>query len=76
MKELLEKLAKGETTTEEVLKAIDDAEKDKVPRSRLNDKIEEVKELTGQLKERDDQLVELGKASFNFASNACCLSFP
>ncbi|PSL42133.1 minor structural protein GP20 [Planomicrobium soli] len=61
MKELLEKLAKGEVTTEEVLKAIDDAEKDKVPRSRLNDKIEEVKELTSQLKERDDQLVELGK---------------
>ncbi|MFC4712238.1 phage scaffolding protein [Planococcus dechangensis] len=61
MKELLEKLAKGEVTTEEVLKAIDDAEKDKVPRSRLNDKIDEVKELQGQLKERDDQLVDLGK---------------
>ena len=61
MKELLEKLAKGEATTEEVLKAIDDAEKDKVPRSRLNDKIDEVKELQGQLKDRDDQLVELGK---------------
>lgn len=61
MKELLEKLAKGEVTAEEVLKAIDDAEKDKVPRSRLNDKIDEVKELQGQLKDRDDQLVELGK---------------
>lgn len=61
MKELLEKLAKGEVTTEEVLKAIDDADKDKVPRSRLNDKIDEVKELQGQLKERDDQLVDLGK---------------
>lgn len=61
MKELLEKLAKGEVTTEEVLKEIEDAEKDKVPRTRLNDKIDEVKELQGQLKERDNQLVELGK---------------
>lgn len=61
MKELLEKLAKGEVTIEEVLKEIEDAEKDKVPRTRLNDKIDEVKELQGQLKERDNQLVELGK---------------
>ncbi|MDF2790814.1 MAG: hypothetical protein K0S80_3915 [Neobacillus sp.] len=61
MKELLEKLSKGETTIEDVLKAIDEADKEKVPRSRLNDKIEEVKELTNQLKERDTQLEELGK---------------
>jgi DNA repair exonuclease SbcCD ATPase subunit len=61
LKELLEKLAKGEITTDEVLKAIDEAEKEKVPRSRLNDKIEEVKELQGQLKDRDKQLSELSK---------------
>jgi DNA repair exonuclease SbcCD ATPase subunit len=61
MKELLEKLAKGESTVEDVLKAIDDSEKEKVPRFRLNDKIEEVKELQQQLKERDTQLEELGK---------------
>lgn len=61
MKELLEKLAKGEITTEEVLKAIDEADKEKVPRSRLNDKIDEVKELQGQLKDRDKQLSELSK---------------
>ena len=61
MKELLEKYAKGETTIDDVLKAIDDADKDKVPRSRLNDKIEDLKELGIQLKDRDDQLVDLGK---------------
>lgn len=60
MKELLEKLSKGETTVEDVLKAIDDADKEKVPRSRLNDKIEEIKELNDQLKERDNQLKDLG----------------
>lgn len=61
MKELLDKLSKGETTVDDVLKAIDEADKDKVPRSRLNDKIDEVKELNGQIKERDTQLDELGK---------------
>lgn len=61
MKELLEQLAKGEKTVEDVLKAIDEADQEKVPRSRLNDKISEVKELEGQLKERDKQLTDLGK---------------
>jgi myosin heavy subunit len=61
MKELLEKLTKGETTVDDVLKAIDEADKDKIPRSRLNDKIEEAKELSKQLKDRDTQLEELGK---------------
>jgi len=61
MKELLEKLSKGESTVDDVLKAIDEADKDKVPRSRLNDKIDEVKELNSQIKERDTQLDELGK---------------
>lgn len=61
MKELLEKLAKGESTVDDVLKAIDETDKEKVPRSRLNDKIEEVKELQQQLKERDSQLEDLGK---------------
>jgi len=59
VKELLEKLTKGETTVDDVLKAIDEADKEKVPRSRLNDKIDEVKELTQQLKDRDDQLKDL-----------------
>jgi DNA repair exonuclease SbcCD ATPase subunit len=61
MKELLEKLASGETTVDDVLKAIDEANQEKVPRSRLNDKIDEVKELEGQLKDRDKQLKDLSK---------------
>jgi DNA repair exonuclease SbcCD ATPase subunit len=61
MKELLELLAKGEKTVEDVLKAIDEADKEKVPRSRLNDKIEEIKELNQQLKDRDSQLEDLSK---------------
>lgn len=61
MKELLEQLSKGETTVDEVLKAIDEADKEKVPRSRLNDKIDEIKELQQQMKDRDAQLEELGK---------------
>lgn len=59
MKELLEALSKGEKTVEDVLKAIDEADKEKVPRSRLNDKIAEVKDLKEQLKERDAQLDDL-----------------
>lgn len=61
MKELLEKLSKGETTVDDVLKAIDEADKEKVPRTRLNDKIAEVKELEKQLKDRDTQLQDLSK---------------
>lgn len=61
MKELLERLAKGESTLDEVLKALDEADKEKVPRSRLNDKIAEVKELEKQLKDRDTQLDDLSK---------------
>lgn len=61
MKELLEKLSKNETTVDEVLKALDESDKEKVPRSRLNDKIAEVKELEKQLKDRDTQLEDLSK---------------
>jgi myosin heavy subunit len=61
MKELLEKLANGESTVDEVLKAIDEADKDKVPRSRLNDKIEDIKDLQKQLSDRDKQLKDLSK---------------
>jgi hypothetical protein len=60
MKELLEQLAAGTTTVDDVLKAIDDSDKDKVPRSRLNDKIAEVKDLEGELEKRNAQLTELG----------------
>jgi myosin heavy subunit len=63
MKELLEKLANGETTVDDVLKAIDEVDKDKVPRSRLNDKIEDIKELQQQLSDRDKQLKDLKKTA-------------
>lgn len=63
MKKLLEKLSKGETTVDEVLQAIedsqDDAKKDMVPRSRLNAKNDEIKDLKEQLKSRDEQLDDL-----------------
>lgn len=61
MKELLEQLAAGSTSVDSVLEAIDEANKERVPRSRLNDKNEEIKELSSQLKERDEQLESLSK---------------
>lgn len=61
MKELLEQLKAGESTVEDVLQAIDDSEKDKVPRSRLNDKIAEVKDLEAELQNRNQQLDDLSK---------------
>ena len=63
MKELLEKLAKGETTVDDVLAAIDEADKEKVPRSRLNDKNNELKELKAELSNRDEQINGLKKAA-------------
>ena len=63
MKELLEKLAKGETTVDDVLAAIDEADKEKVPRSRLNDKNDEIKELKAELSNRDEQINGLKKAA-------------
>lgn len=61
MKELLAKLVNGEVSQEDVLKAIEDETKDRVPRSRLNDKNDEIKELKDQLASRDSQLEELKK---------------
>jgi DNA repair exonuclease SbcCD ATPase subunit len=59
IKELLEKLQKGEANIEEVLQAIEDSKKDMVPRSRLNDKIEEIKELQQEITNRDKQIEKL-----------------
>lgn len=59
MKDLLEKLAAGTTTVDDVLKAIDESDKDKVPRSRLNDKIQDIKDLETELQTRNDQLNDL-----------------
>ncbi|MGG0666960.1 phage scaffolding protein [Lederbergia citrisecunda] len=61
MKELLEKLANGESSVDDVLKVIEEDAKDRVPRSRLNDKNDEIKELKEQLDARTTQLDELKK---------------
>lgn len=63
MKELLEQLSKGEVTIDDVLKAIDDNQKDYVPRSRLNDKNQEISELKAEIKTRDEQITDLQKAA-------------
>lgn len=59
MKELLEKLIKGEVTIDEVINQIEDSKKDVVPRSRLNDKNEEINELKDEIKQRDKQILTL-----------------
>lgn len=59
MKELLEALAKGEKQVDEVLQAIETEQKNMVPRSRLNDKNDEIKDLKQQLGDRDTQLADL-----------------
>lgn len=59
MKELLEALAKGDKSVDEVLQAIETENKNMVPRSRLNDKNNEIKDLKEQLGDRDTQLADL-----------------
>ena len=65
MKEILEQFKEGKVELDEVLtkfeEAKEDASKDMIPRSRLNAKNEEIKELKDQLKERDTQLDDLSK---------------
>lgn len=63
MKDLLEKLAKGESTVDEVLTAIEDSKKDLIPRSRLNDKNDEIKGLKEEISQRDKQIGELQQLS-------------
>ncbi|MDF2902374.1 MAG: hypothetical protein K0S25_12 [Bacillus sp. (in: firmicutes)] len=63
MKALLEKFLKGESTIDDVLAAIDNDKKDYVPRARLNDKNVEIKDLKDEIKNRDDQITELQKAT-------------
>lgn len=61
MKELLEKLKNGEASVDEVLAKIEEGKKDMVPRSRLNDKNEEIKELKAEIENRDKQISDLEK---------------
>lgn len=63
IKELLEKLANGELTQEQVETqlndALDEAKEGMVPRSRLNDKNQEIQDLQNQIEERDGQIETL-----------------
>ncbi len=63
IKELLEKLANGELTQEQVETqlndALDEAKEGMVPRSRLNDKNQEIQDLQDQIEERDGQIETL-----------------
>lgn len=61
MKELLERLKNGEASVDEVLAKIEEGKKDMVPRSRLNDKNEEIKELKAEIENRDKQISDLEK---------------
>lgn len=63
MKELLEKLKNGETSVDEVLSKIEEGKKDMVPRARLNEKNEEIKELKTEIENRDQQISDLEKAA-------------
>lgn len=59
IKELLQALADGNKTIDEVNKAIEEETKNMIPRSRLNDKNNEIKDLKQQLADRDTQLTDL-----------------
>ncbi|AUO14792.1 phage scaffolding protein [Priestia megaterium] len=59
IKELLQALADGSKTIDEVNKAIEEETKNMIPRSRLNDKNNEIKDLKQQLADRDTQLTDL-----------------
>jgi transcription initiation factor TFIID subunit TAF12 len=63
IKELLEALSKGEKTIDEVVTAINESQKDTVPYSRFNEKVQEVNTLKKDLKERDNQLESLNKSA-------------
>jgi DNA repair exonuclease SbcCD ATPase subunit len=66
MKELLESLVNGDKTIDEVVEALEKDQKNMVPRSRLNDKNNEIKDLKQQLDDRDTQLKDLSaKATGN-----------
>lgn len=59
IKELLQALADGNKTIDEVNKAIEEETKNMIPRARLNDKNNEIKDLKQQLADRDTQLTDL-----------------
>ncbi|KIX91467.1 hypothetical protein TP70_02325 [Staphylococcus microti] len=61
-KALLEKYKNGDVEQDAVLDAVDALKSDMVPRSRLNDKNEEIEALNAELEKRNDQITELQKS--------------
>lgn len=61
-KDLLKQFADGSADEKAVIEAYEKATEGMIPRSRLNDKNEDIKELQEQLAKRDEQIVELQKS--------------
>ncbi|WP_105965873.1 phage scaffolding protein [Staphylococcus chromogenes] len=59
---LLEQFANGEVDKQKVLDAIDESQSGMVPRSRLNDKNAEIKDLKTEITNRDKQIADLEKS--------------
>lgn len=61
-KDLLKQFADGSADEQTVIEAYEKATEGMIPRSRLNDKNEDIKELQEQLAKRDEQIDELQKS--------------
>lgn len=61
-KDLLRQFADGSADEQTVIEAYEKATEGMIPRSRLNDKNEDIKELQEQLAKRDEQIDELQKS--------------
>ncbi|WP_057510248.1 phage scaffolding protein [Staphylococcus simulans] len=59
---LLEKFKNGEVDAQKVIDAVDESKSSMVPRSRLNDKTEEIKDLQTEIENRDKQISQLEKS--------------
>lgn len=60
---LLEKFKNGEVDAQKVIDAVDESKSGMVPRSRLNDKTEEIKDLQTEIENRDKQISQLEKSA-------------
>lgn len=58
-KDIVKQFADGTADEQDVIKAYEDATSNMVPRNRLNDKNEDIKELQAQLEERNNQIESL-----------------
>ncbi|AAX91284.1 scaffolding protein [Staphylococcus phage 37] len=59
---LLEKFKNGEVDAQKVIDAVDESKSGMIPRSRLNDKTEEIKDLQTEIENRDKQISQLEKS--------------